>query len=569
MKMERKLKAQKSSWYLIFLLSTLLGQPCVCQAQHYTNPVLTADYSDPDVCVGPDGFYLTASSFCASPGLPVLFSTDLVHWSIVNHALPVVPNADYEPESDVPVKHGRCVWAPSIRWHDGWFYIYYGDPDYGIYMTCTTNPRGVWSRPVLVVPGRGLIDPCPLWDDDGKVYLVHAWANSRAGINSCLVVQELDSTGTRVLNAPVMVYDGTQDRASDAASLKTNVQQVNHTVEGPKFYKRGDYYYIFAPAGGVETGWQLALRSRSVYGPYVSRVVMAQGTSAVNGPHQGAWVETAGEENWFFHFQESQPYGRIVHLQPMIWRDGWPVIGEDPDGDGCGQPVDEWQLPHTGFPASRETLRMQPQTDDDFAGTTLGQQWEWQANYQPLFGFTTNAGYFRLFTHRLSADEPNLWNVPNLLLQKFPKKAFTATACVRVVAKEEGQRGGLLVMGLDYAWLSLVRRGEQFVVQLARCRNAGEGGVEQTEDIAVVSCSRIQPTGNTTNYECLVYLRVQVENGGRCQFSYSLDGRRFSAAGSAFQAREGKWVGAKIGLAAVSADRPALGWMDCDWFRVE
>ena len=147
--------------------------------------------------------------------------------------------------------------APAIRFHKGEFYIYWGDPDYGIYMIKTRDPKGSWSKPVLVKAGKGMIDPTPLWDEDGKVYLIHAYAGSRSGVNSILVICELNAEGTEVISDPVMVFDGNDGK--------------NHTVEGPKLYKRNGYYYIFAPAGGVATGWQLVLRSKNIYGPMNQR----------------------------------------------------------------------------------------------------------------------------------------------------------------------------------------------------------------------------------------------------------------------------------------------------------
>ena len=283
----------------------------------YQNPVLYADYSDPDVCAAGDDFYMTASSFNCIPGLPILHSRDLVNWSLVNYALPVQEPKEFFDKA----QHGKGVWAPAIRFHKGEFYIYWGDPDYGIYMIKTRDPKGSWSKPVLVKAGKGMIDPTPLWDEDGKVYLIHAYAGSRSGVNSILVICELNAEGTEVISDPVMVFDGNDGK--------------NHTVEGPKLYKRNGYYYIFAPAGGVATGWQLVLRSKNIYGPYESKIVMAQGKTTINGPHQGGWVDTNTGESWFVHFQDQGAYGRVIHLNPMKWVNEWPVIGVDKDKDGC------------------------------------------------------------------------------------------------------------------------------------------------------------------------------------------------------------------------------------------
>ena len=295
----------------------------------YVNPVINADYSDPDACAVDGNFYMTASSFNCTPGLPILHSTDLVNWRIINYAIKDVEPADYYASP----RHGKGVWAPSIRHHNGEFYIYWGDPDFGIFMVKTKDIYGEWEKPVLVKAGKGMIDPCPLWDEDGKVYLAHAWAGSRAGFNSIITVCEMNSEGTAIVSAPVMVFDGNDG--------------TNHTIEGAKFYKRNGYYYIFAPAGGVATGWQLVLRSKSVYGPYEPRIVMAHGKTDINGPHQGAWVDTPSGESWFLHFQDKGAYGRVLHLNPMEWKSDWPVIGIDNDGDGCGDPVTAYRKPRT------------------------------------------------------------------------------------------------------------------------------------------------------------------------------------------------------------------------------
>ena len=227
----------------------------------YQNPIIHADYSDPDVTRVGDDFYMIASSFNAAPGLPILHSRDLVNWKIIGHAL------KRQPPFDVYAKpqHGNGVWAPAIRFHEGEFYIYYPDPDYGIYLVKAKHPSGPWSEPLLIKEAKGWIDPSPLWDADGKAYLVSAMAASRSGIKSILVVSRMSTDGTKVLDDGVLVFDG---------------HDKHPTVEGPKLYKRNGYYYIFAPAGGVEIGWQLVLRSKSIYGPYEERIVMAQGKTA-------------------------------------------------------------------------------------------------------------------------------------------------------------------------------------------------------------------------------------------------------------------------------------------------
>lgn len=513
----------------------------------YRNPVLHADYSDPDVCAVGEDYFLTASSFNCTPGLPILHSKDLVNWKIVNYALKKVEPVEYYNEA----RHGKGVWAPSIRFHEGVFYIYWGDPDFGIFMVKTRDPYGEWDKPVLVKAGKGMIDPCPLWDDDGRVYLAHAWAGSRAKFNSVLTVCEMNKEGTAVISDPVLVFDGNDG--------------VNHTIEGAKFYKRNGFYYLFAPAGGVVSGWQLVMRSKDVYGPYEARIVMAQGKTDINGPHQGGWVDTPAGESWFLHFQDKGAYGRVLHLNPMKWVNDWPVIGVDKDGDGCGDPVSRYRKPKTDKTYPIET----PVESDEFDTRKLGLQWEWHANYQDVFGFTTNMGYARIYGHELSPHFKNFWEVSNLLMQKFPAEEFTATAKLKVSAKDDGQLSGLIIMGLDYSWIGVEKQGEKFLLKQAVCKDAEQGNLEQVSTLAVLEPSRKFEAGLFPNYEREIYIRVHVDKGAYCRFSYSLDGRKFTEAGTLFKARQGKWIAAKVGMFSVTPHGKERGWLDVDWFRVE
>ena len=513
----------------------------------YRNPVLHADYSDPDVCAVGEDYFLTASSFNCTPGLPILHSKDLVNWKIVNYALKKVEPVEYYNEA----RHGKGVWAPSIRFHEGMYYIYWGDPDFGIFMVKTRDPYGEWNKPVLVKAGKGMIDPCPLWDDDGRVYLAHAWAGSRAKFNSVLTVCELNKEGTAVISDPVLVFDGNDG--------------VNHTIEGAKFYKRNGFYYLFAPAGGVVSGWQLVMRSKDVYGPYEARIVMAQGKTDINGPHQGGWVDTPAGESWFLHFQDKGAYGRVLHLNPMKWVNDWPVIGVDKDGDGCGDPVSRYRKPKTDKTYPIET----PVESDEFDTRKLGLQWEWHANYQDVFGFTTNMGYARIYGHELSPHFKNFWEVPNLLMQKFPAEEFTATAKLKVSAKDDGQLSGLIIMGWDYSWIGVEKQGEKFLLKQAVCKDAEQDNLEQVSTLAVLEPSRKFEAGLFPNYEREIYIRVHVGKGAYCRFSYSLDGKKFTEAGTLFKARQGKWIGAKVGMFSVTPHGKERGWVDVDWFRVE
>lgn len=501
----------------------------------YTNPVLNADYSDPDVCAVGEDYYLTASSFAHIPGLPILHSRDLVNWELIGHAL-----QSQFPDSKAP-QHGNGVWAPSIRHHNGEFYIYWGDPDRGVFAVKAKDASGPWSEPVCVIPGKGMIDTCPLWDDDGRCWLVNGWANSRCGFNSVLTVRELSADGMRPISNPVIVFDG---------------GNVNHTAEGPKFYKRDGWYWIMCPAGGVEKGWQLAMRSKSPLGPYESKTVLAQGKTAINGPHQGGWVHTPYGEDWFLHFQDKGAYGRVVWLQPVDWSSGWPIMGHK------GEPLTTYRKPK-----SSSTTNMTPQESDEFNSPKLGLQWQWQGDYHQLYGMPTADGFFRLFTYRHPSSD-NLWTVPAMLLQKTPADEFMATAKVRLAAKAENQYGGVIVMGRGYSSLVVERVGDMFQLQQRTCTKADTGGKE-----TVTVLETFKPTAkDKLDYHPAIYmdiyLRIIVDDG-KATFAYSLNGKSYKAAGEQFTMREGKWVGAKVGLLAIdNNEKSDAGLLDADWFRV-
>ena len=512
----------------------------------YTNPVINADYSDPDVCVGASGedYYLTASSFQCVPGLPILHSKDLVNWEIVNYALPNLYEGNKELLAHFSKpQHGAGVWAPSIRFHDGWYYIYWGDPDFGVYMVKTQNPEGKWSDPLCVIEGKGYIDTTPLWDDDGRCYLVNGWANSRAKYASVLTVREMSADGTRPIGQPVIVFDGNGNE--------------NRTCEGPKFYKRDGWYWIMCPAGGVPQGFQLAMRSKSPYGPYEARKVLQQGKTNINGPHQGGWIHTKYGEDWFIHFQDKEAYGRVVHLNPVDWTTGWPVMGRN------GEPVTTYKKPK-----SSSSVVVNPVESDEFNEHVIGKQWEWHANYDEKFGVPTAFGTMRIYNYKLSDGWKNFWEVPNMLLQKTPADVFTVTTKLRFTSKAEGQMGGLIMMGLNYQALVVKRVGKEFKLCLITCEQADKGKSQQEEVVATLKPTAVDNIDYKPGIHEDIYLRLTVKDS-KVQFSWSKNGKKFSTCGSKYQMKEGKWIGAKFGYVSVDTNpNTDRGWVEADWIRV-
>ncbi len=562
---------------LFFLLLTMLPTTMMGQYKSsvwcsdngdgtFTNPVINADYSDPDVCVGPSGedYYMTASSFQCSPGLPILHSRDLVNWEIINYAMRDGLYKGHEKlyQHFCTVQHGNGVWAPSIRYHDGEYYIYWGDPDFGVFMVKTTggDPAGEWTDPHCVISGTGYIDTTPLWDDDGRCYMVNGWANSRAKYASVLTVRELSKDGTKAIGQPVIVFDGNGTE--------------NRTCEGPKFYKRDGWYWIMCPAGGVPTGFQLAMRSKSPYGPYEHKTVLAQGKSAINGPHQGGWVHNKFGEDWFLHFQDKEAYGRVVHLQPVDWSTGWPVMGKK------GVPVTTYKKPRS----SQASAVNNPVESDEFNATTIGKQWQWQANYDEKFGVPTAFGTMRIYTHKLTAPgattpATSLWLVPNMLLQKTPADTFTVTTKLRFTSKADGQFGGLVMMGLDYSALVVRRNGKSFELVQMTCHDADKGKAQTENIITTMKPTAEDKTDYKPGIHCDIYLRLSVSNaeagvphGGKplVHFAWSRDGKKFETCGETFAMRQGKWIGAKFGFVSAETNAKAdRGWIDADWIHIE
>jgi beta-xylosidase len=503
----------------------------------YKNPILYADYSDPDVIRIGEDYYMVASSFNQVPGLPILHSTDLVNWKIIGHGLQRLPLGDHYSV----VRHGKGVWAPSFSLHNGYVYIYYPDPDYGIFMIKSKDPSGSWSAPVLVLKGKGIIDPSVLWDEDGKGYMAIGWAASRAGVNSLLTIFQLNEDGTAVIDAGRHVYDG---------------HEKDPTVEGPKLYKRNGYYYIFCPAGGVSTGWQLALRSKDIYGPYERKVVMSQGNTNINGPHQGAWIHTPASQDWFIHFQDKGAYGRVTLLEPLVWKNNWPVIGVDKDGDGCGEPVSVYSKPIV----KEKSIILTPSENDSFNAGGIGKQWQWQAN--PMiqwYAALRHTGYLRLFA--IPTDTGiNLYNMPNLLLQKFPAPNFTATTKVKWNIEWnvwQGKKAGLMISGDSYAYLSIGKDSSGFFVCQVVCQEASTDAKEK-----IVERRHLK--------DSILYMRVKVNGPDAiCNFSYSEDNQHFHLIGQPFKARPDLWIGAKVGLFCTSKpDVRTGGYADFDDFSI-
>lgn len=500
----------------------------------YRNPILYFDYSDPDAIRVGEDYFLVASSFCNAPGLPLLHSKDLVHWEHIQNILPRIPGERY----DEPV-HGCGVWAPSIRYHEGRYYVFFPMPDEGIFVTTTKDPWEEWTKPVNIRPGAGWIDPCPFWDEDGRAYLVAGVAKSRIGYKSVLHLVEMQPDGMGLIGEERVVFDGNQNG--------------QHTIEGPKLYKRNGYYYIFAPAGGVKTGWQTVLRAKNIWGPYEYRVVLEQGDTDVNGPHQGAWVDTVMKEDWFLHFQDVYAAGRIVHLQPMKWDQDWPVMGS---------PVSEYPMPKVG---TVEWKDVHPPVEDDFR-KGIGLQWQWNANPGEDWFEVMEDGL-----HLFSVDNGKkpYGDCGNLLMQKWFAPEFTCLMELDLSNLKEGEEGGVISFGMNYLVLAFVKDACGYEVQVIEgSQHFGKILVEETTEKSHVVTHIENPK---------ICVKYQVERVGtrdlnekeknfpleRVTLSFCEDGGTFVEAGS-MEAVPGRWVGTKFGMfCRVKEEKGKKGYLLC------
>lgn len=501
----------------------------------YINPILYADYSDPDVIRVDDRYFMTASSFNCVPGLPILASYDLVNWELVNYAVKKIPFEIYNRPA-----HAKGIWAPSMRYHEGKYWIFFGMPDEGIFMTTATDPLGEWAPLTCVKECKGWIDPCPFWDEDGNAYLVHAFAKSRVGFNGVLDIARMSPDGTCLLDEGIRVVEADED---------------HRTIEGPKFYKRDGYYYIFAPAGGVPKGWQLVMRSSNIYGPYEKKIVLHQGDSDINGPHQGGLVDTPNGEEWFIHFQDADAYGRITHLQPVRWEDGWPMMGIDTNNDGIGEPVRTYKKPWT----ARKVEITEPVATDFFEDDILGLQWQWYANYKESFySLTERPGYLRLYAlNELGEENPNLWDVPQLLIQKLPCPELTVTTKGDFEGLKEMDKAGIVLIGKEYAYIAVKKSLDTYVLQYWVSVEVEGNKEEQLLEEVVLNSSELS-------------LRVDIKEGALCEFLYSIDEINYQSIGKLFKAEDSTWMGVKIGLFALNTEvNKESGFVDFEYFKLE
>ena len=465
----------------------------------YKNPIINSDYSDPDVIYHKGSYYLVSSSFTSTPGLPILKSKNLVDWKILRYVYKNLPFDKYDR-----VLHGRGAWAPSIRYHNNMFYIivpFYGD---GIYIYRTDDIESGEFVVNKLIDNPGVIDPCPIWVYD-KCYLVVGFAKSKCGFNSVLGLYEVSADLYNNISGDYkIIFDG---------------HDTQPTIEGPKFYYKNKYFYILAPAGSVKSGWQVALRSKNIYGPYEQKIVLLSNDRLdINGPHQGGMVK-AGKKDAFIHFQDKGPFGRVCHLEPITWHDNWPLMGDVKDLSLAGSPC----YSHEYLINKKSNYKIQVQ--DNFKSDKLSLMWQCPANIKDNWysfdsGMILNHTYYKEALGHLDL-------LPNSFLTKLYYSDFKVKCKFEFEFIDSNSEFGIVLMGSNFASLKLVKKDDGIHIVLFK------GSFLEEEEII----KDILYDKNS------IVLTIRYFKDNTYQLGYN--NTYFS---DIFIATPGRWIGAKYGF---------------------
>lgn len=485
----------------------------------YNNPILPADYSDIDcIRVGTD-YYAVSSTFQYSPGFVILQSKDLVNWQIISHAVNDITAISPQMNWDKMNRYGTGIWAGAIRYHDKKFWIYFGTPDEGYFMTTAKKPEGPWEKPHLILAKKGWDDCCPFWDDDGQGYLI--------GTNF---------SGGYKIHLFKMMPDGRELVAgADSVIYQSEGSEAN------KLYKiNGTYYHLFSEVKPEGRALMME-RAKKIYGPYTKPKQLSHAQQQFNEPNQGGLVQTENGR-WYFltHHGTGDWAGRVMSLLPVTWVDGWPIIGRV-GRDTIGTMV--WKGKKPVMPGNSFT----PQTSDDFNQAGLPQQWEW--NYQPRAGkwsLTQRNGWLRLHAFKpLIAND--ITKAGNTLTQRsYRSNANEVTVKLDISAMVNGQKAGLSHFGARaYATLGMVSQGETRYLELNLKGNISKGPVIKGAEI---------------------WLRSTWGLDGKSKFYYSTDGKNYTPFGGQYQMEWSAYRGDRIAIYCYNnlADD---GYIDVDYFH--
>ncbi len=488
----------------------------------YRNPLIFADFPDPDVIRVGDTYYMVSTTMHHFPGATILKSTDLVNWEYCAQPLTQLSTRDRYSLIDGQNAYAAGMWACSMKYHDGKFYLLINGNDAGGWLLTATDPEGKWEKRQL---SRIYYDPGMLFDN-GKVYVACGIGN----IQMC----ELDED-----------FNFKQEKRviSDKSGL-----------EGCHLYKIGDYYYIYATYGGWPSG-QAVFRSKNIFGPYEEKMLVEKTIDGKpNTVHQGALFDTPTGEWWTIMQEDLGCLGRMPNLQPVQWADDWPVVGNK------GVPYETYFKPKTARPMPRRQLP----TNDNFRSYPLGQQWQWNHNPDDgAWSLFERPGWLRLKT---SGTANRLTQARNMLTQRIyafhGKESTPSTGTIRLDVSHlsEGDRAGICVLQDPYAFIAVEMKD-------------GQRRLVWRQDTLRTSSS-FQPAEQvkSVDIDSVIYLRASVtKSTSRAKFAYSLDNKTFVNFGNetTLGFNLTVFVGARFGLFCFAAQADSEGYADFDWFSTE
>lgn len=484
----------------------------------YTNPVVRADIPDPDVIRVGDTYYMVSTTMVHFPGATILKSKDMVNWEYCANPLEKLLDDDRYNLRNGQNFYSKGMWACSMKYHDGKFYILINGNDSRAWLLTATDPEGKWTVKRLA---HNYYDPGMLFDN-GKVYIV-------CGINHLTMV-ELDENFNELRSKVVVVRD-------DAG------------LEGCHLYKHGDYYYIYATYGGWPSG-QVAFRSTDPFGTYEEKMLVEKTINGqVNTIHQGALIEDTEGKWWTIMQQDLGALGRFPNLQPVTWVDGWPIVGNN------GVPYQTYTKP-----AGTNEYPRQMTTTDVFRNFPLDMQWEWnhlpQANGYSLF---ERAGWLRL---KATSTTNLLSQAQNTLTQRIymrSDKPSIGTVRLDVTKLADGDRAGICIFQDPYAQIGVEKKNGEYKIYWR----------QDALDGAAASTKEQYASATVTD---IVYLRASFNyNTSKTKFYYSLDNKTWSALGgeTSMGFNLSVFVGARFGLFCYATSALGGGSADFDWFSTE
>ncbi len=487
----------------------------------YVNPILPGDFSDIDVIRAGRDFYMMSSTMQYSPGLVILHSKDLVNWTILGHVIKDITVIDPELSWKKMSRAGRGIWAGALRYHAGRFWVYFGTPDQGLYVSTAKNPAGPWSPVHLILSQTGWDDPCPFWDDDGQGYLVatHFQAEGPQQTKYNIHLFKMNADGDELVAASDRIIH--QSRGSEANKL--------YKINGFYFH----YYSEVAPEGRVG----MMERSRSLSGPWEIHQLIHVHAAADKEPNQGGLVELPSGK-WYFvtHQGRGDWEGRAGVLLPVTWVDGWPILGRV-GADGIGNMVWRARKPIEGFSRSYVSA------SDDFSSPVLRPEWEW--NYQPdatKWSLTERPGFLRL--HAFPPLRPGDFNsIGNVITQRSLRtRRNQVMVRIDLSGMVDGQQAGLAHFAKTYGTLRIVQ-------------------AEGIRRLMFIS-NRTSLSGPVIHNR-VIWLRSEWGFDGVSQFLFSTDGHTFQKFGQPYQLTWGSYRGDRIGIFTFNSTGPA-GFVDVD-----